>query len=127
VKKMIIVILGFFVSGLIYAAELAKLNFNIAEVKKDRPHFLCIYNTGCFNLLSLNKNRNFSIPTNELANINRIAIADSKTRKLYLQAMPASCQVTLPAKATITLTGKMAMNNAVPVIQDLHCQVKQAG
>lgn len=102
-------------------AESAKLRMKIAGPVQDNKYFLCVTNAGCINM---NAGRHGKIVPIGNGKINNIFTLDSSNLRMYTQALPDSCQMSVEEGQTMTVSGKLMKGaNGRVAIQNLQCGI----
>lgn len=103
------------------AAETAQLRMKISGPITNNRYFLCVSHVGCTSILNGNKGKVFPMDAGDIANISTV---DMGTKRIHIQNVPASCNATVNANQTVTITGKLVNGpkNKV-VIQNLRCSI----
>lgn len=104
-----------------YADEGATLRMKISGPINNNRYFLCVSHVGCTSILNGNKGKAFPMDAGEIANISAV---DMGTKRIHVQKVPASCNVSVSGNQTVTVTGKLVNDSKNKVvIQNLRCSV----
>lgn len=87
-----------------HADDTAKLRMKISGPIKDNRYFLCVSNVGCVSILAAKKGKVFPLDKGDIGHIFAI---NATQMRMYPQALPASCNVTVNENQTLTVSGKI--------------------
>lgn len=100
---LVIALAGFGIQAS-YADETANINVRISGTHDGR-YYLC-YSNGCFNIAGANRGKVFSFYNP--VEISQLFVLDLKNKfRLYPQAIPSSCNVTVNTNQSMTITGRL--------------------
>lgn len=119
-KKLLMTLLSLILMHPAYA-ESAKLRMKIAGPVQNNKYFLCVTNAGCINM---NAGKHGKIVPIGNGTINNIFTLDRSSLRMYPQALPHSCQVSVAEGQTMTVIGKLIQGTKGRVaIQNLRCAI----
>jgi len=105
----------------INSAYAADIRLNISSAAKNNPYFLCIYDEGCIRISA--SNETFPLAKINMGNIKNFGIANPTKNQIYMQPSDRSCQFQVESNQKVTISGNLVMQNSVPHINNLRCQV----
>lgn len=126
-KKIIIALIMSLPLQAALAAPPVELNIKISGLAADKPHFLCLYGAGCYNMRSAENGKTFPLNAHVLPNLKKIFVADMRTKQIYGQPISDSCRSALSQKVDatpkLTIHGKLAVKDSVAKIEGLRCEL----
>jgi len=118
-KKLLLVLVGLLLTSTSFAYDSAKLRIEVTGDTQN--YYLCVSNAGCVNVSA--GARGFIYPIQD-GDVRHIFIANSANYRMYPQAFPNSCDVTLQGKQTLVVMGRIVHSGKDNMtISDLHCKV----
>jgi len=85
----------------------ATVKINVSGAGHDNRYFLCLEGVGCLSILGADKGKTF--PVFHTIEMDNLYVADaSRGLEVSPQGLPNSCNVSVGAKQTITITGTLA-------------------
>lgn len=125
-KKIILTLLALLPLS-IAMAEPIELSIKVSGLAVDKPHFLCLYGAGCYNMRSAEKGKVFPLHPHVLPNLKKVFIADIRTHQLYGQSMSDSCRNVLTKNtqtvSRLTIAGKLVVKDSRAEIEGLRCEL----
>lgn len=119
-KKLLAAILSIVIVSPVFAFDTAKIRMKISGHVADNTHFLCVGRAGCRNMQSI-KGKEFSMDTGSIDNI---VVLDIRSRKMSVQKIPSSCNISVTKDQTLVVSGALVKDkDQKAVINNLRCSV----
>lgn len=122
-KKLLLLLLSLVLIPSVYAADSANIKIKVNGAITNNRYFMCLPNVGCLSILAAKKGKVY--PVLSKIKMSGIYVADTASKmRLNPQGLPASCNVIVNPKQTITISGTLAAgpNNSV-VLKQLRCSL----
>lgn len=105
----------------VFAFDGSKLRINVAGASNTQ--YLCVSQVGCINIA---QGRSRAIPLTP-GDVSYIFLANGKNYRMYPQALPSSCNVTVNNSQTLVVSGSVAKAGSDNMhINQLRCSVVNA-
>jgi hypothetical protein len=126
-KKIILALTMLLTMSATFAAKPIELHIKVSGLSADKPHFLCLYGAGCYNMRSGENGKTFPLNPHVLPNLKKVFIADIRTKEIHGQPISDSCKAELnespDATPKLTIYGKLSMKDSVAKIEGLRCEL----
>lgn len=126
-KKIIFALVMLLPMASALAATPVELHIKISDLSADKPHFLCLYGAGCYNMRSAENGKTFPLNPHVLPNLKKVFVADMRTKQIYAQPISDSCKAALnqspDSTPKLTIHGKLAVKDSVAKIEGLRCEL----
>lgn len=119
-KNFIFFIVMCVLSSNVLAYDSGKLRIKVSGNVKN-THYLCVSQVGCINIAAGSSGRTFPITPGE---VSYIFLAEGKSYRMYPQALPSSCNVSVSENQTLVVSGRVSKAaNDNMFISQLRCAV----
>lgn len=117
-KKLVGMIMSVMLINTAHAGDMPNIHIMVSGAAHDSSSYICVSHMDCINLAATSHMN--TVPMGP-GSINNIDILDAAQHRIYAQALPASCQVTVNSNQTLTVSGH-AVNGGTH-INNLHCSL----
>lgn len=119
-KYLTLVTCVLIISSNVLAYDGSKLRMNIGG-KVTGTHYLCVSHVGCINIAAGQSGRTFPLTP---GSVNYILLAEGRNYRMYPQALPHSCNITINQNQTLVVSGRVSKAaNDNMYINQLRCSV----
>lgn len=120
-KHIIFFVVMCILTSNVFAYDGTNLRINVTGNVKN-TQYLCVSGVGCVNIAASSHGRTFPITSGE--EVSYIFLANGKNYRMYPQALPSSCNVTVNENQTLVVSGRVAKAaNDNVFISQLRCSV----
>lgn len=100
----------------------ANIRIHISGAPENNRYFLCVCNIGCLSIIAAERGKVY--PIFRTIHMHSLYVTDVKTRRVYNQGVPPSCNVTVNPGQTISIHGRIISSHNKLMVSGLSCSVQ---